>query len=229
MSWNARDYDPDWPYEWKATSFTLDPSAAALLVIDVQAGLMCRDFDDELSGKYPSIAAYWYEEIKNRVVPNTKRLLDYFRERDMGVVFTRNGYLSSTGEESTKRLRPKQIPTRDHRGTARYEIDERLAPCEDELVMDKLTSGAFSASWLDHALRNMGITSLVITGILSDACVLGTARGAAELGYDTMICEDACATHTLRAHTEAMLMHARVFGRVAQAQDIIAELGGRDS
>ena len=48
------------------------------------------------------------------------------------------------------------------------------------LVVDKLTSGAFTASFLDHALRNMNITSLVITGILTDQCVLGTARAAAE-------------------------------------------------
>ncbi len=124
------------------------------------------------------------------------------------------------------RRRPKRTPTINYRSTARYEIDERLGPGEDELVMDKLTSGSFTASWMDHALRNMGITNLVITGILSDACVLGTARGAAELGFDTMICEDACATYTLRAHTEAMLMHARMFGRVGQAEDIIAELEG---
>ena len=70
----------------------------------------------------------------------------------------------------------------------------------------------------------MGIKYLVLTGVVSDMCVMGTARTAAELGYYTLICEDACAAYTQRIHTESMLMHARKFGRVAQCQDIIAEL-----
>ena len=57
-----------------------------------------------------------------------------------------------------------------------------IAPREDELVVDKLTSGAFNASILDHALRNMDVRDVVIVGISTDMCVHGTARVAAELG-----------------------------------------------
>ena len=71
--------------------------------------------------------------------------------------------------------------------------------------MDKLTSGAFTASILDHALHNMNIRNVVITGVLTDACVLGTARVASELGYNSLLCEDACATLTQRAHDEYLL------------------------
>ena len=77
---------------------------------------------------------------------------------------------------------------------------------------------------LDHALRNMGIRDVVIAGILTDMCVFGTARMAAEIGYNALICEDACATNTQRAHNEALLMHARVFGRVSTTQDALDEL-----
>ena len=77
---------------------------------------------------------------------------------------------------------------------------------------------------LDHALRNMGVEDLVMTGILTDMCVLGTARVASEIGYNSMICEDACATLTQRAHVDALRVHARCFGRVETADDIIIEL-----
>ena len=87
-----------------------------------------------------------------------------------------------------------------------------------------LVGKVFQHQLADHALRNMAISGLIITGVVSDMCVLGTARVAAELGYDTMLSEDACASFTHRAHTEAMLMLARKFGRVAQTLDIIAEL-----
>ena len=100
----------------------------------------------------------------------------------------------------------------------------QIAPREDELIVDKLTSGAFNSSILDHSLRNMGVSDVVIVGIATDMCVFGTARVAAELGYNSLLCEDACATYTAKAQEDAMLMHARVFGRVATTEDVIAEL-----
>ena len=54
--------------------------------------------------------------------------------------------------------------------------------------------------------------------------VSGTARVAAELGYNSLICEDGCASYTFRSHEEALLSHARIFGRVAQTDDVLAEL-----
>ena len=94
-------------------------------------------------------------------------------------------------------------------------------------MVDKLTSGGFTGSFLDHALRNMGIRSVVITGILTDACVFGTARAAAELGYGSLVCEDACATFTQRAHDDALLMHARIFGRVDTTEEVLSELAAK--
>ena len=113
--------------------------------------------------------------------------------------------------------------------TMTLEPNSPLAPRPDDLIVDKLTSGAFTASLLDHALRNMGIRSVVITGLLTDACVFGTARAAAELGYNSLLCEDACGTYTQRAHDEALLMHARIFGRVDTTEAVMSELASQDS
>ena len=63
---------------------------------------------------------------------------------------------------------------------------------------------------------------------MTDMCMLGTARAAAEIGYDSLICTNACAILTELAHTEALLMHARVFGRVADTQQAIEELTSSD-
>ena len=222
MPWNPQDYDPDWPFELLGTSFTLEAPSTALLVVDLQVGQLRPG--PQLVAERPDIAGYWQQEIDRRVMPNAGRLVEYFRGRDLGVVYTRNGCLTPTGQEMTWRLRPEQPPAQVYRGTPEYEIDERVAPLASELVLDKPTSGAFTCSWLDHALRNMGVDAVVLAGVVSDMCVLGTARTAAELGYRTVICEDACASFTQRAHLEAMLMHARKFGRVLQSAEIAAEL-----
>ena len=73
-------------------------------------------------------------------------------------------------------------------------------------------------------LRNHGVTDLVLCGCMTDMCVLGSARAAAELGYNTLMVDDGCATATKRAHDEALLAHGRVFGRVSTAEAVMAEL-----
>ena len=204
MSWEANQHDRDWPFDLLATDFQLNLHSTALLIIDMHAKDVEMDPASELATARPEIREYWNARLSESVIPNIRQLIDVFRARQRPVVYTRNGHLTSSGAEMTRRLRtergageprefvhPSQVPG--------YEIDSRIAPGDEDLVVDKLTSGAFTASILDHALRNMEVRGLVIAGILTDMCVLGTARAAAEIGYDSLICEDACATLTPRA------------------------------
>ncbi len=222
MAWDIRQLDPQWPFDLMGTSFTLDPAATALLVIDMQAGQSKLAEDSPLAQRYPDMARYFNQRGEAVVMSANLRLLEHFRARRMPVVFTRNGSLTPGGLERTARLRRR--PATCYRGSAVYEIFEAFRPGENEPVIDKLTSSAFTASCLDHVLRNFGVRALVVTGVVTDMCVLGTARTGAELGYDVLICEDACAAYTQRCHDEALLTHARRFGRVAQADEIITEL-----
>ena len=223
MSWKADDFDSEWSYDELATKFELRNDKAALLVIDIQKGDLVRDSQSEYGIKYPHIVEYWNTRISDFVIPNTSKLISFFRELGLPVIYTRNGAITPNGKEMAKRLR-KFTKDTPFRGKDSYEIADQIRPVENELVIDKLTSGAFNFSILDHALRNMKVEDIVIAGILTDMCVLGTARVASELGYNSVISEDACATLTQRAHVEALLMHARVFGRVETSDDIIAEL-----
>jgi len=223
MSWKAEDFDSEWSYDELATKFELRKDKAALLVIDIQKGDLVRDSQSEYGIKYPHIVEYWNTRISDFVIPNTSKLISFFRELGLPVIYTRNGAITPNGKEMAKRLR-KFTKDTPFRGKDSYEIADQIRPVENELVIDKLTSGAFNFSILDHALRNMKVEDIVIAGILTDMCVLGTARVASELGYNSVISEDACATLTQRAHVEALLMHARVFGRVETSDDIIAEL-----
>jgi nicotinamidase-related amidase len=180
---------------------------------------------------YPQIVTCWNKRVNEIVVPNIQRLVSLFRDRNLKIVYTRNGNMTPTCDEMTERLKARlgRGTRQADRNSPGYQIDAGLAPRPDDLIVDKLTSGAFTASLLDHALRNMGIRSVVITGLLTDACVFGTARAAAELGYNSLLCEDACGTYTQRAHDEALLMHARIFGRVDTTEAVISELATQAS
>jgi nicotinamidase-related amidase len=229
MSWNPEEFDPEWPFDLFATHFSLDPASTALLVIDMQIGQFAVKPDSIIAQRFPQIAQYMNQRIENEVLPNIQRLIQYFREQERKIVYTRNGNVTSTADEVTERIKAKKTnddsgEVTSHHGTADYQIDSRLAPTDADLVIDKLTSGGFTASFLEHALRNMNIGTMVLTGVLTDACVFGTARSAAELGFNSLICEDACATYTQRAHEDALLMHARMFGEVDTAERVISKM-----
>ena len=226
MRWDPRKLDSEWPFDALSTKFTLDAESTALLVVDMQSDQMTIDPDSPLAIGYPQIVDYWNQRVDQTAVPNIQRLIGLFRDQNRQIVFTRNGNVTATGAEMTERLKAKLSAgsPKSPRGSPGYQIDERLCPRDSDLVVDKLTSGGFTASFLDHALRNMGIRSVVVAGILTDACVFGTARAAAELGYYCLLCEDACATFTQRAHDEALLMHARMFGRVDTTEAVLLEL-----
>jgi nicotinamidase-related amidase len=222
--WDPAALDPEWPFELNATPVSFAGRRAGLLVVDMQAADMSIEAGSPLAIHSPAIRTYWNGRVTNVVLPTTRRLLAAFRDAGLPVVYTRNGPITSTAAEMAPRLRPKIGHVERHRGSPGYEIEASIAPCPDDVVIDKLTSGAFTGTPLDHALRNLRIEVLVVVGVLTDMCVLGTARSAAELGYWTVIVEDATASYTERAHTEALLAHARTFGRVAYADEVLAEL-----
>ena len=118
------------------------------------------DPNSELGRKYPQIVSYWNQRMADTVVPNIIRLLEYFRSIDSRVVYTRNGQITPNGAEVTARLRrwePDPVGPSRYRGMPAHDIMPSIAAREDDLIVDMLTSGAFNASILDHALRNMGV------------------------------------------------------------------------
>jgi biuret amidohydrolase len=225
MSWNAREHDPEYPFDLVSPNFKLSPKTTALLVIDMQVDYLSIGKTSPLGANYPELARTFNARVETLVKPGNLKLIQFFRKHGLTIAYTRNGCMTSRGDEMSGRLRKLNNPPKIWRGTAGYEISPELFPHKEDLVVDKLTSGAFTSTQLDHALRNYGVTDVVITGVFTDMCVLGSARTAAELGYNSLICEDGCASLTQRAHDEALLMHARRFGRVSMVEEVISEVG----
>ena len=105
--WDPRNFDPKWPFDLTATDFVLDPKLTALLVIDMQAEQTAAFKDGPLAQRYPDIMSYWTQRVDDTVVPNTRRLIDWFRTHECKIVYTRNGQVTGTGDEMTRRLRPR--------------------------------------------------------------------------------------------------------------------------
>jgi hypothetical protein len=92
-----------------------------------------------------------------------------------------------------------------------------LEPRPGELVVNKTTFGTFASTGLDHALRSLGITSLVVGGVVTNVCVETTAREATDRGYEVVLVDDGCAAFSPEIHEATLLSFQGHFGRVGGA------------
>ena len=116
---------------------------------------------------------------------------------------------------------PAYTPTR--RSNA---IVEELRPEPGELVVNKVSRSAFTATGLENVLRNMGVEQLVIGGGATHACVESTGRSASDLGFQVAVVDDACISQFPLLHEATMINFHMSMGRVVGTQE---GLGGTRS
>ena len=79
-------------------------------------------------------------------------------------------------------------------GTDGVEIHESVAPQDGETVISKEHPNSFRDTVLEDELRKAGVDALVVCGMMTSMCVDATVRAAVDLGFDTTVAHDACAT-----------------------------------
>lgn len=77
------------------------------------------------------------------------------------------------------------------------EINKTVTPFEDEHVIVKNFPNSFLKTELESKLKEKGITDLIVVGMMTHMCIDATVRAAVDLGYNTTLIEDACATREL--------------------------------
>jgi nicotinamidase-related amidase len=210
----------------------LDPRQTALLVIDVQRYFVEPDhpFAQALEKLVPGSTDGYFERVRDRVVPNTRRLLEAFRAAGRPVVFTGTGSHTEDGREL-----PQWLKEFDQLGLAllgtriwpkvsdpSWQIDESVAPRPGEFVLHKTSSGPLNSTRLDQTLHNLGVTSLVVAGLTTDVCVTQTARETADRGFRVVVAEDACTTLSEEMHAAALLAFSLAFGRVRKTGEVVS-------
>ena len=82
-------------------------------------------------------------------------------------------------------------------GTPGFEIHESVRPAAGETVFQKANPNSFLETPLEGHLRDAGVDSLVVCGMMTSMCVDATVRAAVDLGFETTLVHDACATMPL--------------------------------
>ena len=212
----------------------LEPRHTALVIIDMQEYFLNphSPFARSCEAQAPGVLAYFQERGRCLVEPALQRLLAFFRAHDLRVIYTTVASELADGSDLMPIFRQRNATTRGQAGSASIpprhdawaQVVSSLEPRTDELVINKTTYGAFSSTGLDHTLRNLGITTLIIGGVVTNVCVETTARDAADRGYQVILVDDACAAYSPEIHEATLLSFQGPFGRVRQADEVIASL-----
>jgi len=212
---------PAQPYE-----FCFEPASTALLVIDMQ-----RDF--VLPGGFGEMLGNKVALLEPAIEP-TSRVLNAFRGKQLTVLHTREGHRPDMSDcPPSKRARGRlKIGIGDRgpmgrvliRGERGHGIIEQLEPLPSETVIDKPGKGAFFATDLDLILKNLGIRSLVVTGVTTEVCVQTSVREANDRGYECLVLEDCVASYFpefQRAALDMIKAQGGIVGWVSTSDELL--------
>ncbi|SDL00442.1 isochorismatase family protein [Streptomyces indicus] len=90
---------------------------------------------------------------------------------------------------------------------------------EGDIVVVKRTIGAFYGTGLDARLRECGVDTLVMAGLVTTMGVESTARAAADHGYEVEFVADAMSAPAADEHEFAVTRIFPRFGEVRQTAD----------
>jgi nicotinamidase-related amidase len=198
----------------------IDWSTAALIIVDMQ-----NDF--VRSGAPLEVASAL------RTVPALSNLIQAFHKHHLPVVYTK--FISHPHYYLLWEWSPQcQPPTKCcWKGHQRYykdigasrdctEIIDELQPTATDIIVEKFGYGAFHDTALDKTLRSLGVSTLIVTGTVTQICVEETVREAFHHGYRTIIAEDGVSSFAPDLHAATLKNFAMKFGWVSNSDHLIS-------
>ncbi|MFD5826614.1 cysteine hydrolase family protein [Lentzea sp. NPDC060358] len=167
-------------------------TSTAVLIIDMQNGFLHPDGSLARAGMgLPDVEP---------VVEAAGNLIASARGAGLPVFYSRQ-VISEGGPEMSAGWRAAAAPILAveprmlTHGSWDAEVLDRLAPEPGEVVVDKDRYDAFLHTSLEEDLRALGVTNLVVAGVLTNVCVESTVRSGLERRFDVAVASDATAAY----------------------------------
>jgi bifunctional isochorismate lyase/aryl carrier protein len=179
------------------------PGKSALLVLDMQ-----DYFLDESSHAYiPSATA---------ILPGIRRLVDAWSKRKLPVIYTRH---LNTAQNARGMARWWKDLIRE--GSPLSAITSNLDTTSAE-VIEKCQYDAFLVTSLEQRLYSLGVSQVLICGVMTHLCCESTARSAFMRGFDVFFTVDGTATYMAAFHAASLLNLAHGFATPVLIDEVIS-------
>lgn len=159
-------------------------NAKALLVIDMLNDFVLKGAPLEVSRA-------------RGIVGNVSRELNKARRSNVPIIYCCDSH--SRGDREFEVWPPHAI-----RGTHGAQVIDELKPRKGDLVIYKRTYSGFYRTTLDKTLRSLRVRHLILTGVLTNICILYTAADAYMRGYEVNVPEDCVAALRAEDHRVAL-------------------------
>jgi len=177
----------------------IDPRTA-LIVIDLQAGTLSN----------PTV------HPTAEIVAKSVELIEVFRVKELPVVLA--SVVGSTAGRTTYGGGARDYP-------AEFSVlAPELDPRPTDIIVTRNTWSAFAGTDLSLALKELGVTQVVLVGVATSFGVESTARAAYDLGYNVVIATDAITDLRAESHEGSVARVFPVLGQVATVAEIVAAL-----
>ncbi len=202
----------------------IDPGHAALLFVDVQ-NYNCRrdggEYADLSEAEREDRFGWFFQTFEATALPNMQRLMAACRTGGIEVLYTVIESLTLDGRDRSLdyKITGFNVP----RGSWDAHVLDAIAPEGDEMVIPKTSSSVFISTNLDYVLRNLGVRSLILAGVLTDQCIDSTVRDACDLGYLVTTVTDACTTLSQDRHDWSLRLN-RGYCRQVTTDTIVGEI-----
>jgi nicotinamidase-related amidase len=187
-------------------SFHLDPHKTALVVIDLQKGIVATPTVPHLSAEN---------------MQKSSLLAKRFREKGATVVYVRVDMADFL-------QLPVDVPSRDPSAppppASASELAQEAGFQSGDLLITKRHWGAFAGTELEQTLKQRRINTVVLTGISTNVGVESTIRQGTGLGFAFVIVEDACGARDAADHRLAFEKTFPRLARVRKTDEVIAAL-----
>lgn len=202
------------------------PGRTALLSVDMQNGEFSADLlaRARVPGSAEAGLLAFYERLDAVVIPNQVRLQAAARAAGLEVIYTVIESLTADGRDRS--LDHKISRLHFPKGSWEARPIEAVGPQGDEIVIPKTASGVFNSTNVEYVLRNLGISHLVVYGIVTDQCVESAIRDAADRGFLVTQVEDCCAAGTLEDHRSSIASMRGHYCRTRTTDEMLAEIRG---
>ena len=154
-------------------------------------------------------------------VPNTRKILPALEQRltvaraaGIPVIYICDAHAPDDPEFSRMGWPPHAI-----RGTTGADVIRELQPLDTDPIIEKTSYSGFLHTGLDGVLQALDVDTLVLTGCVTNICILFTAYDAVTRGYQVTVPTDAVADLDPQDGTFALKQLSEVLGvRVDRSQ-----------
>lgn len=184
----------------------IDARQTALVIVDVQNDICAREGIAAKHAKFPI--------SMEGTISRLKSVIQAARDAGVLIVYLQNTMLPSYMSTSAPYLRvwmkvfdaydPAKLPSLCVEGTWGHQIIEDIKPLPNEIIVKKYRPDGFIGTCLDLILRENGIKTMVIAGVVSHGCVEETARSGMSYGYFTVLLEDCVDAYRKDLHEAAI-------------------------